>query len=443
VGNETFSGRQLLANVLGVQHIWKLVDELLQMREYERVNQLLTEVLLAAGPDVPSLRVDFLTAAKQICLACASCRAEQTYHQEAIEATAEREETLRHQLQLIVTTLARDPIEARQLVPMLQSLHDSEAEMQLDLWQYIRSLFGLKSLQSKGIPAREVSDSKAVAKATPATAVIASTAPFATTANSPTLTVYTFGTFRTYIDDKLIERWSGNISKSLFKYMVLHREGLIPNEVLMDTFWQEAEPESARRNLYQAIYQVRQALQPFQEEFPFILSSNGAYGLNPALTVWLDCEEFEAQYRAGQRWEREGRIAEALIAYEVADSLCDGVFLTDELFADWASAQRRRLQQDHLDILTRLCRYYYGQGQWGICIAYGQRILGEDNCHEETHRQLMLAYYQQGQRHLALRQYHRCVEALRHELEVEPLPETVELYHQLQQNEINFSRPQN
>jgi DNA-binding SARP family transcriptional activator len=40
----------------------------------------------------------------------------------------------------------------------------------------------------------------------------------------------------------------------------------------------------------------------------------------------------------------------------------------------------------------------------------------------------MRVFARRGERTLALRQYHRCVEALRSELDVEPLPDTTMLY---------------
>ena len=107
--------------------------------------------------------------------------------------------------------------------------------------------------------------------------------------------------FGSTFNDAPVENWTGNISKSIFKYMVLHRKRQIATEVLMDTFWPEAEPESARRNLYQAIYQVRQAFQPNDLDIPIILSSNGSYGINSGISIWLDYEEFIRQYENGRQ----------------------------------------------------------------------------------------------------------------------------------------------
>ncbi|MNL86910.1 Bacterial transcriptional activator domain protein [compost metagenome] len=43
----------------------------------------------------------------------------------------------------------------------------------------------------------------------------------------------------------------------------------------------------------------------------------------------------------------------------------------------------------------------------------------------------MRAYYRQGDRPLALRTYDRCVAALAEELDVDPMPETEELFDRI------------
>ena len=55
----------------------------------------------------------------------------------------------------------------------------------------------------------------------------------------------------------------------------------------------------------------------------------------------------------------------------------------------------------------------------------------QDNCWERAYRHQMLAYDRLNDRGQVGRTYHRCVQALREELDVSPAPETEELYRQL------------
>jgi DNA-binding SARP family transcriptional activator len=92
-----------------------------------------------------------------------------------------------------------------------------------------------------------------------------------------------------------------------------------------------------------------------------------------------------------------------------------------------------------MDILDRLSCHYFEQREMALCISYCQKILLEDNCREDAHRRLMRCYLIQGQRYLAIRQYHICVEAVQQELEVPPMPATTALFQEIQTNATKLS----
>jgi DNA-binding SARP family transcriptional activator len=58
-------------------------------------------------------------------------------------------------------------------------------------------------------------------------------------------------------------------------------------------------------------------------------------------------------------------------------------------------------------------------------------ILDEDPLREEIHRELMVLYWESGQRSLGLRQFEICRTALSEELGAPPMAETISLYQQL------------
>ena len=243
--------------------------------------------------------------------------------------------------------------------------------------------------------------------------------------------VYCLGYFRVIYKGTPIENWSGNKSKSIFKYLIVHRDGPIHREQLMEAFWPDDGPEAARRNLYQAIYMIRKALSHDSDE-QAILCEDGRYLINPDLFVWMDSEAFLGHYQNGRGYEKEHQLQLAIAEFEAADSLYQGAYLAEDIYEDWPVSYRENLKLAHLEILDKLSKHYWESGNYPMCITYCRKILGEDNCREDAHRRLMMAHVRQGQRHLALRQYHRCVEALAQELEVEPMPATNELYQMLQ-----------
>src|SRR5262249_9659444 len=77
---------------------------------------------------------------------------------------------------------------------------------------------------------------------------------------SASLTVNCLGMFRVYRNSQIITQWHSLKGQSIFKYLVAHHGTAISKDVLMDVFWPDADHESARRNLHQAIYSLRQTM---------------------------------------------------------------------------------------------------------------------------------------------------------------------------------------
>jgi DNA-binding SARP family transcriptional activator len=221
-------------------------------------------------------------------------------------------------------------------------------------------------------------------------------------------------------------------SLSLLKYLMLNHKQTIPREVLMDVFWPDAEPVTARNNLNVAIHAIRRALRT-GIDLPVILYRDGAYSVAPDLQVWLDVEEFERLVSAGQRLESRNQSA-AVSEYEAAISLYQGDFLQENPYEGWTALTRESLRMAYLNALDSLSRIYFSQERYAACIMACQRLLDRDRCREDAHCMLMRCYNQQGQDHMALRQYQACVEALRLELDVLPAPTTTQLVQQIRQH---------
>ena len=137
--------------------------------------------------------------------------------------------------------------------------------------------------------------------------------------------------------------------------------------------------------------------------------------------------------RAGG-WRLPVKLAAAIGDYGAAEGLYQGDFLEEDLYDEWPRPQRERLRTTYLDIADRLSEYHRRQGEYTAAIALCQKVLALDNCVEEAHRRLMRCYLAQGQRHLAIRQYHTCVQALAKELDVPPADETRSLYASISAN---------
>lgn len=217
---------------------------------------------------------------------------------------------------------------------------------------------------------------------------------------------------------------------SLLKYLLIHRKRHITRDVLMDTFWPDSEPETARNSLDVALHSLRKALRS-STFMPIILYQDGGYIFEPSLQIWLDVDEFERCVQAGQRLDAKHQPSAAVVEYEAAISLYQGDFLEQNPYEEWIIMDRERLRIAYLDTLDRLSHIYYEQEHYAACITVCQIILVRDSCREDTHCILMRCYSRQGQNHLAVRQYHVCKEILRTELGVDPAQQTTKLFQEI------------
>ena len=253
--------------------------------------------------------------------------------------------------------------------------------------------------------------------------------------SSPKLIVHCLGAFRVYQDDQPVLDWSSGKSKSIFKYLITHRQVPVIKDVLMDLFWPDIPPEAARNNLNVAIYGLRQTLRKTRNHFSHILFMNDAYQLNPSLTIWLDCDEFKDYLNAARRAEKDGNLSMAIQDYCAAEELYQGEFLEEDRYEDWPVVQRQRIQDEYLNLLERLGSIYFDAANYSACISACRKILDIDPCREQIHRQLMLCYAQSGLPYLAMRQFHLCVEALTKELDIAPSSATKDLYLRLRRQD--------
>jgi DNA-binding SARP family transcriptional activator len=149
------------------------------------------------------------------------------------------------------------------------------------------------------------------------------------------------------------------------------------------------------------------------------------------MELWLDFKEFARYAQAGRRLEAAGQLSQAMAAYGIAEGLYQSDFLEEDIYEDWPSLQREHIRNLYLDVVDRLSEYYVRRGEYTAAIALCQKVLTQDDCCEEAHRRLMRCYLAQGQRHLAVRQYQTCVQALNEELGLTPSEETVALYRRI------------
>ena len=245
------------------------------------------------------------------------------------------------------------------------------------------------------------------------------------------LAIYCFGNFRVYCNDVLIDRWESARGRTIFKYLVARRATAVPKEVLADMFWPDSEPELARRSLHQAIYCLRQTFKRMMPDIQVIKFSNDRYQINLDMPIWVDSEAFSQEIEQARAQYAAGKVDQAMQAYAIAIDLYHAPFLAEDRYEEWTDEPRRANQAMYLEALHRLARHHVERGEHPAAILLGQRALAEESCDEESHQMVMACYMAQGLRHLAVRQFQICANALKTELGLSPSEELETFYRRV------------
>jgi DNA-binding SARP family transcriptional activator len=251
---------------------------------------------------------------------------------------------------------------------------------------------------------------------------------------------YCFGRLKVFLNGRPVNHWRCRREKEVFAYLTVNHTRRIHREILMNLFWPDSTPDSARNSLNVAMHGIRSRLRELDAAHDHILYDEQCYFVNPEIKIWLDIEEFLHCWRLAQRAELDHQIPIALTNYELAAALYQGDFMEDEPYGSWTTQQRENLKEIYLVILDRLGEYYVRDGHLDTAIELCRKILEKDVCREDVYRRLMRCYCQLGQRDQALRTYQKCREALKNELEAEPTRATIQLYEEVKQDGLKKTK---
>lgn len=228
--------------------------------------------------------------------------------------------------------------------------------------------------------------------------------------------------------------------QELLSYLLIHRQQHHSREALAGLLWSENSTERSKKYLRQALWHLQAVLEGSTGGEKIVLVEHDWLKLNPANRPWCDVAEFEDAFT------RAEGIAGNQLDEDMAHTLKQAVALYhDDLlvgwYYDWILFERERLQNKYLIMLDKLLRYSSEQREYEAGQSYGELILRHDPAQERAHRQLMKLYYTAGDRTAALRQYGRCVKALKEELGVPPERRTTGLYEKIKAGQVIDSEP--
>jgi DNA-binding SARP family transcriptional activator len=210
--------------------------------------------------------------------------------------------------------------------------------------------------------------------------------------------------------------------RALLAFLAMQQGQPQSREKLAALLWEEADGESARTSLRQALSAIRRSLPARAHS---LLRTD-------TLQVALDGAEIEVDVLRLRALLAESTPASLRAAMPLAaGELLEGFDAHSGAFDEWLGMERRALRRDQasaMQMLARLCRE---AGDAAGEIDALNRLLVLEPLNEPAHRELMEANARAGRYTDALRQYQQCRALLRRELDLAPEPATEALYREL------------
>ncbi|MBD0372059.1 MAG: tetratricopeptide repeat protein [Pyrinomonadaceae bacterium] len=227
------------------------------------------------------------------------------------------------------------------------------------------------------------------------------------------------------------DAWTTKRARDILCYIASRRHRRASKDVIIDTFWSEAEFEVVEKNFHPTISHIRKALnsnQPLKQNF--LLYRDGDYQLNQNFSYWIDTAEFDRLLSEGEAARRAREFERCIHAYESAVTLYRGEFMQGS-YDDWVEEQRTYYREQYLRILESLAAVAQKTEDWPRVLDLTQQILREDPFREDIHCMIMRAYSATGNRAAVKEQYEHLKRLLQKELGVEPVAETRRVYKEL------------
>ncbi|MCE7988088.1 MAG: hypothetical protein DYG89_43540, partial [Caldilinea sp. CFX5] len=227
-------------------------------------------------------------------------------------------------------------------------------------------------------------------------------------------------------------------TRALLAYLAVEADVAHRRTRLATLLWPEEDEATARHNLRQALFFLKQSLAvvPAWEKLLQITATTVQWH-SQAVTV--DLRAFQARWRQSQTHDHPPAQLCAACVEELTQAVAlyggeflQGLLLKDNpLFEEWVLLLREQSHRQALTMLNALTTHYAATSTYDQMAHYAARQVALEPWHEEGHRQLMQALAAQGQQSAALRQYEKCRQILQQELGAPPSAETTRLYEQI------------
>jgi DNA-binding SARP family transcriptional activator len=211
-------------------------------------------------------------------------------------------------------------------------------------------------------------------------------------------------------------------AQQLLAYLIVHHERGHHRESLAGLLWCDSQGD-ARKQLRQTLWLIQSQLEGQVPAGGLIVQSGDWVALSTEATFRVDLWTFEKEIR-DLLGSSLSRVEDAALPRAVAVERRYQGHLLEGWTEPWCQEPREQALRLYTLLLDALLDSYGSAEDQSKVILYATRALAVDPTRETAHRALIRALHQLGDRSGALRQYQRCVDALREEHGVEPTAET-------------------
>lgn len=216
------------------------------------------------------------------------------------------------------------------------------------------------------------------------------------------------------------DNWVSRKDRSLFAFLSYQSGKVIHEDKLVEIFWGHSG-DKARHSLHNAVSKIRKALQPLlgNDAKRLIQKKRDGYVFGAVVPHRVDVVEFSRLIKQDD-----------MTSLRQADELYRGEFLQGS-YESWIDQVRWDFREKLSDCRYRMAEHFTETGKPEVARDLWERVLEHDSCHEGAYLELMRCCHSLGKSADAIKAYHRCVQALKEELDLGPPAEVVQFYLEL------------
>ena len=258
------------------------------------------------------------------------------------------------------------------------------------------------------------------------------------------LRITLLGAFEIGLNGKPAQGFDSDKTRALLAYLVIEADQPHRRDYLAEMLWPGKPEGEARKNLKQALANMRKAIGDRASSSPFLLASRKEIRFNGDSYSWIDVKEFGKLLDDVNSHTHQSLtscdtctawLKQAVELYR-GDYL-EQFYLSDSAaFEEWVTAKREGFQRQMSDTLRKLTLIFEAKKDYGNARKYARCLMNLEAWNEQNHRHLMRLLALSRRRSAALKQFHTCRQILADELGVEPSAETVALFEQIKVGQL-------